>query len=488
MEQNEALGRSLHMQSLDAIQTIKAEQMSGTRHVQLYENGIAVIDMIGPIFPRSNLMTMSSGMSISQFTQDFVKAEAHPNVTGIVINIDSPGGDVRGIGDAAKIISAVTKQSKKPIRAFVSGIMASAAYYVGSAVGPENIISTETGIIGSIGVVMQAMAKGKDQIEIVSSQSPYKRADPTTDDGKALMQQQVDDIAEIMVRDIAKYRKVSQAKVLADYGQGATHVAPRALKQGLVDSISTLSDVVEQMASGSMGHGRSRTKASEETHVESLLQFTEEENDMGLKDIYNRFKASGETLLTGDEQELAPDDATPGAESEDTPAVAVVEGQEEAPEVSAEVVADPVAQAPVVLTREALEEKFSDAAELFATQMTVGSKIFPAQSAYAASDLLTAKIDDALYGGSVKFVDGQGQLTEGTREEAVRARYHALPKHSMTEKSIEGIKNGSIAAHVLASTDKAPDRENDPVSEDRRKELLAASSLGQAVLSNAHNQ
>lgn len=459
------------MQSFEALQTVNAEPIQGTRHARIYENGISVVDLIGPIFPRANMMTMSGAVSIAQFTQDFVKAEAMASVAGVIINIDSPGGDVRGIGDAAKIVNAVRRSSDKPIKAFVSGYMASAAYYVGSAVGPDNIISTESGLIGSIGVVLTAKGKTKDEIEIVSSQSPYKRTDPNTPEGREPLQQQVDDLADIFVRDVKTYRGVSSKKVLSDYGQGSVYVGPRALTQGLVDRIGTLSEVVDEMASGTMKPRRSRTKASDETSVESLLQFSDGDDTMPLKDMIARFRTSDESLVEGLDSEQ--DATAAGAAIETPPAVAST---------------DP-AQAPEPIqtkgpTREELEERFSDGAELFASQMVTSHKLFPAQASYAASDLLTARIDDVIIGGKVNFVNGEGQIAEGTREEQVRARYSAMPAHTMTQKAVSGIKDGSVAAVVLAETNKKS-TDDDTVTADRKAALLNSSIQGQTVIANA---
>jgi ClpP class serine protease len=466
------------MQSLEALQTVQGSRMEGTRHVRLYDNGVAVIDLIGPIFPRANMMTMSSGMSISQFTNDFVKAEAHADVRGIVINADSPGGDVRGIGDAARIVNLVSKKSKKPIQCFVNGFLASAAYYVGSAVGPGNIISTESGIIGSIGVVLNAERKGKDEIVITSSQSPYKRPDPESEKGREIMQQQVDDLAEIFVRDVAKYRNVSPSKVLTDYGQGTTLVGPRALKQGLVDRIDTLSGVVEKMAAGSKGSGRNFYNALDGTNIESMLNFNQEDDNTmsSLKDMIARFGASNGTVLDSDIDEQA---QTPIVDAETDDASVVAETGTEPPVADAGIT-------PPTLTREELEERFSDSAELFATQTMMENKVYPAYAAHVASDLLTARIDDTLYGGTVSFVNSEGQLTEGTREEQTRARYKAMPKHTMTQAAIPGIKAGTVKASVLAESDKTDEKDDsEPITEARRKELLGTSVQGQAVLKTA---
>lgn len=448
--------------------------MEDTRHVQLFDNGIAVVDLIGPIFPRANMMTMSGGVSVSQFTQDLMRAYNHPDVKGVVLNIDSPGGDVRGIGDAAKVINMIAKKGKKPLQAFASGYMASAAYYIASAVGQGNIIATESGIVGSIGVVSTLQRKDEKTIEIVSSQSPLKRPDPATDAGRALAQQMVDDLGAIFVKDVATYRGVGQDKVLADYGQGATFVAPRALKQGLVDGIGTLDSVVENMGTSPIKTRRPSYKAVEGTGVSAILQFTEEEN-MGFADFINRFKASTDTMEDDENTEQA-QETTAGEESET--ALAVVEGQEE-PTTEA---SDVAAVAGITLpSRAEMEDLHSASAELFAHQMVTDSRIVPALGAYAASDLLNAMTDDAIHQGSVNFIDENGLLASGTREAAVRARYKAMPKHTLTQKAVAGVKEGTVEAKVLAEgpLETASDQ---PTTEARRKELLSMSSQGQAVL------
>ena len=485
LAENEGLGHSLHLNSINALQTMKGEEMGGTRYASIFPNGIAVVDLIGPIFPRANMMTMSGATSIARFTEDFATAEAHADVKGVVIHIDSPGGDVRGIGDAARVVNAIARQSNKPIKAFISGIGASAAYYIAAAVGKDNIIASEMALAGSIGVILTASKNDKNEVNIISSQSPYKRPDPTDEKGKAVLQQRVDDLAEIFVRDVAKYRGISEETVLSDYGQGGVFVGPRALKQGLIDRIGTLSEVVDEMASGSTG--RTRTEASDSTSVESLLMFNKEDSTMSLKDMIARFRASDESLTTDATGEQGPDATAEGANSDDTPAVAeqapVAPQTPVAPEgtaaVSADLEAAAQAQRP---TREELEERFSDGAELFATQMVTGNKVFPAHAAFAASDILNARIDDALVGGTVKFVDESGQLSEGTREAAVRSRYQAMPTHNLTQQAIAGVKAGSVAASVLSETDKTGAKEDEPVDPERRKALLASSSLGQSVL------
>lgn len=475
IEENESLGHSLHVTSLEALQTVSGTRLEGTRHGKIYDNGIAVIDLIGPIFPRAGLMTMSSGVSVAQFVQDIVRAEAHPNVTGIIINIDSPGGDVRGIGDGAKVINAVAKKSKKQIKVFASGYMASAAYYLGSAVGPGNIVASESGLIGSIGVVLTAMKRDKNEIKILSSISPNKQADAGTDEGRKILQEQVDDLGQIFARDVVKYRSITMDKLLSDFGKGAVFVAPRALKQGLIDKIGTLSQVVDEMAKGTSQSGRTHYQATEaDNTVSALLEFSNEEiEEMGLRDMLAKFRQSSEPVRL---------EEAPTEDAQESTTLAVTTDGEETHTASGTVTEDLI-QGQSLPSREELEARFADSAELFATNMVTSNKLFPANTMHTASEMLTAMIDDFRFGGQVSFANERGEIVEGTREQAVRARYEAMPGHTVTQKAIKGIQDGSVEAVVLKETGNVSD-ENAPMTKERHDELLKMSDQGLAAINN----
>lgn len=503
MQENEELGEALHLQSLDALAVKEGVRLENTKYVSIID-GIAVVDLIGAIYPRANMMTSSGATSISQFAKDFLMAFNEPTVRGIVLNVDSPGGDVRGIGEAAEIVHRASKSGKKPIDTYAAGYLASAAYYVGSAA--QRIIGNRSSLSGSIGVVLTARAKEDGEIEIVSNISPNKRPDPTSDEGLKVLQEQVDDLGAIFKSDVKKFRAISEEKFTQDYGQGAVKVGPRAKALGMIDDIGSLSGVVESMAREVSKHTGTYKRGPQKAEVATaggnvsasaneLLQFAslEDDNNMGLADLVNKFKASNKTVVEGQQ---AQDTTTAKESATGAPAVVVegakdkdaVIGTDRGGEGFTQAQLDAAKLTPIVKdavpTRADLEEKFSDSAELFATNMTTDSRIWPAQQAHAASDLLNAKADDVLFGGTVKFVDENGELTEGTREAAVRARYLAMPKHSLAQKSIAGIKDGSIVASVLAEGDKESVKTSEIMTEERRQQLLGYSAQGQAVLAN----
>ena len=491
MKENEAIGSQLHLQSLSALAVKKGLPMEGTRYVSIVD-GVAVINLFGAIYPRANMMTSSGATSVGQFATDVLKAYNDEAIRGIVYDADSPGGDVRGIGDAAELLYEISQDGKKPVEAFVSGYNCSACYYLMSTA--QKITSSKSGLSGSIGVVLTAHKKDDGAIEIVSNISKDKRPDASTDDGRAVLQEQVNDLGEIFADDVQKYRGITREFLLANYGQGSVKVGPRAMSLGLVDAIGTLGEVVERVARAGSSHTapikkQAIAKASVEaaatakesvfTDARAILQFSEENEIMGLKEIMARFEAKNEKGEAAQAKTVA---------GESNPAAVEKEGAEsetgKTEAAATAIVSDKakiVEQATKAVNREDLVEEFADKAELFATQMTIAGHIYPASRPQAAVDLINSSVDDRMHGGTVQYVNEKGQLVEGTREAACRARYALMPKHTLSEQAIAGVKDGSVVGNILAETDTEKVKVS-VMSEERREQLMALSPQGQAVL------
>ncbi|MGW8256928.1 MAG: S49 family peptidase [Thermoguttaceae bacterium] len=217
----------------------------GARHSTV-RNGIGILKIDGPIVPRASGFANASGLaSIENLSSEFAALEKDPSIKSIVLFVDSPGGVVKGVSDFSKQIAASSKETT----AFVFGHAASAAYWIASAA--DKIVSSDTGLVGSIGVVLSPSAsKDKDKIEIVSSQSPKKRLDASSDEGRAEMQKLVDKLADVFVSAVADNRKVNIDKVLSDFGQGGMVTARDALECGMIDAVSTFSGLLDGISSG----------------------------------------------------------------------------------------------------------------------------------------------------------------------------------------------------------------------------------------------
>jgi ClpP class serine protease len=161
------------------------------------------------------------------------EADANPEVKQIVMRFDSGGGAVNGMFDAI----AAMQTTKKPIKAIVGTMAASAAYGLASQ-ADEMVAHNRASAVGSIGVVVDTFVS-ESRVSITSSNAPDKRPDVTTEKGRATVVAQLDAIAGLLDEAVAEGRNTTVEKVNADFGQGGILLADEALKRGMIDSIST---------------------------------------------------------------------------------------------------------------------------------------------------------------------------------------------------------------------------------------------------------
>lgn len=147
--------------------------------------------------------------------------------------VDSPGGAVDGLYAAMDAI----RDAPVKTRAIAGPTMASAAYILASQAG-EIVAENDASAIGSVGVAFKTRASGEEQI-ITNSDSPKKSPDVTTEDGKAIAREYLDDLWSVLNPKIAMGRGVSPETVKKDYGQGAIMTARTALQRRMIDAIQT---------------------------------------------------------------------------------------------------------------------------------------------------------------------------------------------------------------------------------------------------------
>lgn len=223
--------------------------IEGTWSAQLH-GAVAVIPVVGPIYS-GRYSYWGGGTSIQRLAKDIAACEEDPAVSSIILNMNTPGGDVTGISEVAQIIYEARK-GDTPIDAYVYGLGASAGYWLGSAC--RRLVAADTAEVGSIGVASVYTdfsewdkKMGIKEIEVVSSQSPNKRVPPTTQKGKDLLQTKVDDLADIFVEAVAKHRNVTTETVLSDFGQGDVMVASKAVAAGMIDEVGSLESMIDKL-------------------------------------------------------------------------------------------------------------------------------------------------------------------------------------------------------------------------------------------------
>lgn len=234
---------------------------------------VAVIRLYGPILPRAEAVKDVSQASalMTEFQAAFRSAAADQSVSAIVLDIDSPGGQVDLVPETAAMIFKA-RRADRPIVAVANTLAASAAYWIASAA--DEISVTPSGEVGSIGVytvhedVSELLAAEGVRVTFIS-EGPRKVEgnpfEPLGNEARAALQASVRHLYDMFTADVAKGRGVSVSVVKADpesadahMGGGRVYPAKQAVKLGMADHVETLDEAIVRLQRKSRGTNKYR--------------------------------------------------------------------------------------------------------------------------------------------------------------------------------------------------------------------------------------
>jgi protease IV len=202
-------------------------------------NKIAMINVIGEIFsdPEGGSMGASDFNVLSQLDQ----AEEDPDVVGIILNIDTPGGGVLASDAIYNRVSELAEDL--PVIARMGDTAASGGYYI--AAGATEIIAHRFTWTGSIGVIAMIpnLTETADKLgvrmTVVKSGALKDIGSPFRDmseEERALFQTLIDEAYNGFVEVVAEGRDLPEDRVrqLAD---GRIYSGQQAQELGLVDRL-----------------------------------------------------------------------------------------------------------------------------------------------------------------------------------------------------------------------------------------------------------
>jgi signal peptide peptidase SppA len=202
--------------------------------------GIGIIPIDGTLVAKLGTLCPWSVMTgYDGIRQNFLAALDDPAVRGIVLDIDSPGGEVSGVFDLADTIWQA--RGVKPIWAILTESAYSAAYALASAA--ERIIVPRTGGTGSIGVVCmhvdwsRALDKAGMTVTLIRSgdrKFEGNEYEPLSKPALAALQADVDEISALFCATVARNRGID-AGAVRDL-QGATFLGAGGVAIGLADA------------------------------------------------------------------------------------------------------------------------------------------------------------------------------------------------------------------------------------------------------------
>jgi signal peptide peptidase SppA len=251
--QNWALGKEASPEVLADVQAAQAAR-AARRANSSAGGGIAVLPLYGVVSQRASLIDeiCDGGTSTQKFTQAFRDAMADDSVSGILIDIDSPGGSVFGVADLYDVI--MSARGVKPVYGLVNSLCASAAYWLASAC--SQIIAVKGSMTGSIGVYTQHVDLSK-ALEMAGVSQEFISAGkfkvegnqygPLTEEGRAFTQSQIDSYYAAFTQAVSKGRGAPIAQVRDGMGEGRCLLPADALAAGMIDAIDTYDGAVSRL-------------------------------------------------------------------------------------------------------------------------------------------------------------------------------------------------------------------------------------------------
>ena len=245
-------------ETLKAIHSVNAKKFNGyiddikeyytPRETYSKNDGYSVVSIYTPMVNKTDAYSAIVALRSYEDIASDIQLAIDDSNDVIILDMDSGGGMVSGISQA---IEAITEAKKtKKVYAFVSGICASACYWLASQC--DKIIMDSTAQVGSIGAMIAGYAydlesMGIKEYRFVSDVSPNKNPEMGTDKFNDDMQETVNVAGRLFVEAVASGRNVTFEKVVSDFGGGKMFFSQEAISRGMADSVGTIKTLIEEV-------------------------------------------------------------------------------------------------------------------------------------------------------------------------------------------------------------------------------------------------
>ena len=273
----------------------------------------------------------------------------------VVLDFDSPGGEVFGVFDAARALRASAVAAGKRLVAFSAARLQSAAYALATAA--DEIVISSVSSVGSIGVIVaHADVTGADaqlgvKFEVFASGERKADGNPhikLSDEARASIKQSIDDTAAVFFALVKERRGIDASKF-----EGRTWIGVAALSDGIADCVESRDSMLQRLASGPDG-ATTQTQSSQSAHGKNRMADKSEDNEKDAdraalakaaaagnakaKRALAAYDSEDEKEAASDEEQkeaAADEDKKEAASDEEKPAAAADEDKKEASGASA---------------------------------------------------------------------------------------------------------------------------------------------------------
>jgi signal peptide peptidase SppA len=220
---------------------MSGEGRGGARVGYDVAQGVAVIPVQGTLVQKLGTLRPYSGMTgYDGIRQNLLMALNDPEVEALILDIDSPGGEVAGCFDLVDTIYKA--RGMKPIWSLVNEMAYSAGYAIASAA--DRVVVPRTGGTGSVGVVVihqdwsDALDEAGLKVTIIThgnhkaDGNPYQRLPK---DVRERIQADIDAMGDLFVNTVARNRNLSLEQVRDT--QALCYLGAEGVNVGFADEV-----------------------------------------------------------------------------------------------------------------------------------------------------------------------------------------------------------------------------------------------------------
>ncbi len=260
---------------------IEASSFSNTRDrnrpYQVVE-GVAVLPVSGTMVHKYGHLKPYSGMTgYDGIIARMAGAINDPEVKGILLDMDTPGGEVAGCFDAAATIRNMAKEGGKPLWVIADDMACSAGMAIASAA--DRRLITQSAVMGSVGVVMAHTSVAKKlkedgiAVTLIHSGSHKVEGNPYEDlsaDALASFQAKTDKLRDDFAVLIASNTGLSKEAVLAT--EAAVYRGQEAIDIGFADELVNGNEAIAIFATYLKNQSQNTTLSGVTMSAEQLAQ------------------------------------------------------------------------------------------------------------------------------------------------------------------------------------------------------------------------
>lgn len=266
------------------------------------KDGVGIITVTGSLVNRGAWIGASSGLTSYEGVSHQLKAARDDDaVHSLIIDGHSPGGEATGAFEVAALVREVS--AKKRVVAVVNGQACSAMYAIAS--GATEIVTTETGVSGSIGVVMlhadysKWLAKEGVDPTLIFAGAHKVDGNPFTPlpaDVRDELQREVSAFYDLFVTTVAKGRGNRLMADAARATEARTFIGQAAVDAGVADRLGTFESVLSELTKSAPKGFRSLT--TRKVSMENDGAIPKAEHDAAVKAAADTARAEGAKAAT----------------------------------------------------------------------------------------------------------------------------------------------------------------------------------------------